>query len=67
MILFRLIAEVEENLGVKVKVGVDLQAISVIASIVGRATTKEIVLLLVKNVGNLVRTTTSRLFANLQA
>ena len=67
MILFRLIAEVEENLGVKVRAGVDPQAISVIASTVGRATTKEIVLLSVKNVGNVVRTTTSRLFANLQA
>ena len=55
---------IEENLGVKARAAVDPQAISIIASIVGRATTKEIVLLLVRNVGNVARRTTSRLFAN---
>ena len=67
MTLFRLITiEVEENLGVKVRAGVDPQAVSTIVSTVERATTRAIVLLLVKNVENVVKITTSRLFANPQ-
>ena len=67
MTLFRLIIiGVEENLGVKVRAEVDPQAIFTIVSTVERATTKAIVLLLVKNVENVAKTTTSRLFANPQ-
>ena len=56
--------EVEENLGVKARAEADPQVISITASTVGRATTKEIVLHLVRNVGNVVQKTTLKLFAN---
>ena len=61
-----IIIGVEENLEVKVEAGVDPQAIFAIVSTVGKATTKVIVLPLGRNVVNVAKITTSRLFANQQ-
>ena len=58
------IIEVEENLGVKARAEADHPVLSITVSTVGRATIGVIVLHLVKNVGNVEKKTTLRLFAS---